>query len=453
MKIVLTDNNIGSENNIYNRNDIADLFPITDIKIEELCKEHKSLLIFPPEIKHSDDRIGSSYILNILNTTNPDQVRLTTNNIMGFIGIGNLQIKIKSRFDEGREDYLLHYMLQKVLSFNLFDFRHNKAQEDVFDFIMFMFPYYLNNALQQGIYRAYKNFTHNDSNIRGTINLNRHIKNNVPFIGNIAYSTREHSDDNDMTQLIRHTIEFIMTKKYGNAILNMNRETINNVKFIVDHTQSYKKSERSIVINKNLRQRSHPFYTEYMPLQALCIQILRMEEVKYGNNNDDIFGIIFDGAWLWEEYVNTILKDYGFIHAENKIKKGGIFLFEDIDVNGDKHFSGVRYPDFYKDGMVLDAKYKRLANYEKISDVDRNDIHQIITYMNNLNSIKGGFIAPFEHKQTKVPTSQLRYSKSSISIYGIEICKNAKSYYEFCNQMQKHETIFINRILEAEQEM
>ena len=149
MKIVLTDNNIGSENNIYNRNDIADLFPITDIKIEELCKEHKSLLIFPPEIKHSDDRIGSSYILNILNTTNPDQVRLTTNNIMGFIGIGNLQIKIKSRFDEGREDYLLHYMLQKVLSFNLFDFKHNNAQEDVFDFIMFMFPYYLNNALQQ----------------------------------------------------------------------------------------------------------------------------------------------------------------------------------------------------------------------------------------------------------------------------------------------------------------
>ena len=51
MKIVLTDNNIGSENNIYNRNDITDLFPITDIKIEELCKEHKSLLIFPGDVE------------------------------------------------------------------------------------------------------------------------------------------------------------------------------------------------------------------------------------------------------------------------------------------------------------------------------------------------------------------------------------------------------------------
>ena len=450
MKIVLTDNNIGSENNIYNRNDITDLFPITDIKIEELCKEHKSLLIFPPEIKHSDDRIGSSYILNILNTTNPDQVRLTTNNIMGFIGIGNLQIKIKSRFDEGREDYLLHYMLQKVLSFNLFDFRHNNAQEDVFDFIMFMFPYYLNNALQQGIYRAYKNFKHNDSNIRGTINLNRHIKNNVPFIGNIAYSTREHSDDNDMTQLIRHTIEFIMTKKYGNAILNMNRETINNVKFIVEHTQSYKKSERSIVINKNLRQRSHPFYTEYMSLQALCIQILRMEEVKYGNNNDDIFGIIFDGAWLWEEYVNTILKDYGFVHPENRLKKGGIYLFSDIDDYGKKSRSGIRYPDFYKENFVLDAKYKRLSNYNKVAEVDRNDIHHIITYMTNLKAEKGGFIAPLETRQSYIPTSFLKDSNSSISIYGIEICKDANSYEDFCKNMINFETEFIRCIKNAE---
>ena len=51
---------------------------------------------------------------------------------MGFIGVGDLQIKIKSRFDEGRDDHLLHYMLQKVFSFNLFDLHHNNEKEDVF---------------------------------------------------------------------------------------------------------------------------------------------------------------------------------------------------------------------------------------------------------------------------------------------------------------------------------
>ena len=67
---------------------------------------------------------------------------------MGFIGVENLQIKIQSRFDEGRDDYLLHYMLQKVLSFNLFDLNHNNEQEDVFDFVMFMFPYFLKKGFE-----------------------------------------------------------------------------------------------------------------------------------------------------------------------------------------------------------------------------------------------------------------------------------------------------------------
>lgn len=60
--------------------------------------------------------------------------------MMGFIGIGSLQLKIQSRFDDGRDDYFLHYMLQKVLSFNVFDWNYSKEQEEVFDLAMFMFP-------------------------------------------------------------------------------------------------------------------------------------------------------------------------------------------------------------------------------------------------------------------------------------------------------------------------
>ena len=115
MRIELTDNNIKCENNIYSRNDIASLFPIADKTIDELCKDNENLLIFPHSIRESDDRIGSASILNIISTSEPNNVRIMTNNIMGFIGIGNLQIKIKSRFDNGRDDYFLHYMLLYIL--------------------------------------------------------------------------------------------------------------------------------------------------------------------------------------------------------------------------------------------------------------------------------------------------------------------------------------------------
>ena len=439
MRINLTDNNIGQPDaGTFQRNDVAELFPIADKTIAELCRENENLLIFPFSIETSDDRIGESSVMNILNTDDPDKVRISTGNVMGFIGVGNLQIKIKSRFDTGRDDFLLHYMLQKVLSFNLFDLSHNNEQEDVFDFIMFMFPYFLKSALRQGVYREYQNYRHNDANLKGTIDIGRHIARNIPFVGNIAYSTREYSHDNNMTELIRHTIEFMKTKKYGLSVLNIDKETVENVNTIIEHTPLYSKNDRGSIMSKNLRMKIHPYYTEYRPLQTLCMQILRMEEVKYGESDDEICGILFDGAWLWEEYVNTILSDIGFIHPENKLHKGGIYLFDD--------HSGVRYPDFYKDNFVLDAKYKRLGSYDKVSKVDRDDVHQVIAYINALHATRGGFVAPLEKKQAKVPTSRLKDSTSTLSIFGIEISKTASSYADFCEKMKGMEKAFVESL-------
>lgn len=438
-RINLTDNNIGqSDAGLFWSKDIAALFPIANKTIAELCKENENLLIFPYSIETTDDRIGEQSVMDILTTETPDRVRISTGNVMGFIGVGDLQIKIQSRFDKGRDDFLLHYMLQRVLSFNLFDLSHSNEQEDVFDFIMFMFPYFLKSALRQGVYREYQRSVHNDANVKGTIDVGRHISRNIPFAGRVAYSTREYSHDNNMTQLIRHTIEFMRTKKYGQAVLNIDRETIENVNTIVEKTPLYNKGERSNVVSKNLRLKTHPYYTEYRPLQTLCLQILRMDEMKYGEDDDEISGILFDGAWLWEEYVNTILRHEGFVHPENRLRKGGIYLFENR--------SGVRYPDFYKDDFVLDAKYKRLGSYDKVSKVDRDDVHQVIAYMNSLHASRGGFVAPLEQKQEKVPTSRLKDSKATMSIFGIEICKDAVTYTEFCDKMTVLENTFIESL-------
>ncbi len=439
MRINLTDNNIRQiEAGVFWRQDVGALFPVANKTIAELCRDNENLLIFPFSIETTEDRIGESSVMSILNTENPEKVRIITGNVMGFIGVGNLQIKIKSRFDIGRDDFLLHYMLQKVLAFNLFDLNHNNEQEDVFDFIMFMFPYFLKSALRQGVFREYQTFKYNDTNLKGVINIGRHIARNIPFVGDIAYSTREYSYDNNMTELIRHTIEFMKTKKYGQAVLNIDSDTIDNVKTIVENTTHYNKSERGNIISKNLRTQTHPYYTEYNPLQKLCLQILRMEEVKYGESDDEICGILFDGAWLWEEYINTILSKVGFIHPQNKLRKGGICLFDD--------HSGVRYPDFYKDDIVLDAKYKRLGSYEKVSSVGDDDVNQVITYMNALHARRGGFIAPLEKKQIKIPTSHLKDSTATLSIFGIEISKTSKSYVDFQEIMKEAECIFVKSL-------
>ena len=108
--------------------------------------------------------------------------------------------------------------------------------------------------------------------------------------------------------------------------------------------------------------------------------------------------------------------------------------------------SGVRYPDFYNDEMVLDAKYKRLGSYNKVSKVDPDDVHQLIAYLTALHIKKGGFIAPLEQKQVKIPTSHLQGNSAVLSIYGIEISKTTSSYADFCNKMEGKEKVFIKSL-------
>lgn len=161
--IKLTDNNKGQyPAESFSRDTIASLFPLSDKPISQLCKENENLLLFPYCLDESNDEIEDSCIFSIKNTDTPNLVTIETSNLMGFIGVGDLRIKIGSRFDNGEEDYFLHYMLQQVIHINLFDLKHNKDNEDALDFSVFMFPLFLKRAMRQGFYREYKRNEHND---------------------------------------------------------------------------------------------------------------------------------------------------------------------------------------------------------------------------------------------------------------------------------------------------
>ena len=170
------------------------------------------------------------------------------------------------------------------------------------------------------------------------------------------------------------------------------------------------------------------------------MQILRMEGVRYGKDEKELSGVLFDGAWLWEEYVYTIIKDLNFLHAENKLRKGEISIFDDN--------TGKRYPDFYiENDIVLDAKYKRLEKYNEVGKVNRDDIHQIVTYIVAVNAKRGGFIVPLQNEQSSVPTSHLKHLGTPISIFGLEISKTSTSYEEFCREMKVTEKRFVESLM------
>lgn len=417
---------------------VSDLLSVANKPIRQLCEEDNDILVFPLSIDDADDRIGDSHIVDLY-TEDCNSVRIKSGNIMGFVGRKSQQLKIYSRFDSNNNDYFLHYMLQKVLSFNVFNMEFTSSEENVFDFLLYLFPTLLKHALRQGLYKEYRRKHYNDSEVRGTIDISRHIKENIPFRGTVAYNTREYSYDNSVTELIRHTIEFIRTFPIGNTILSSDRIVEECIRDIVLYTPSYNCAERMRIINENLRPRCHPYYKEYMILQKLCVQILRQEEIKYGTDDDRIYGILFDGAWLWEEYLNTLLCKKGFIHPENKLGTGAIYLFE---------HGGQRFPDFWKKDIVLDAKYKRLAVNGNSLDISRDDVHQIMAYMYRLKANKGGIICPYKGEKNKIISQNMHKDSylGSLSLYALAIPKNCSSYEDFTKLIVENERILLEEL-------
>ena len=434
--ITIQDNNY--QGKVCSLHDVADLLSIGNKSIRQLCDENEHLLVFPLSIDDTDDRIGDSTIIDIY-AENENFVRIKSGNIMGFVGRKNQQLKIYSRFDNQKHDFFLHYMLQKVFSFNIFNLDFTSSEDNVFEFLVYMFPAMLKIAMRQGVYKEYRRFRHNDANVRGTIDISRHIRENIPFRGTVAYNTREFSFDNSITELIRHTIEYIKTIPSGDIILSSDKTVEDCIKKIVSYTPSYSHTERIKIIQDNLLPCNHPFYKEYTALQKLCVQILRQEEIKYGTDDDRIYGILFDGAWLWEEYLNTLLCEKGFIHPENKLGTGSIYLFE---------HGGQRFPDFWKQDIVLDAKYKKLAINGNRLDIERDDVHQIMAYMYRLKAPKGGIICPYVGDDNKVISQNMHKDSylGSLSLYALVIPKNCISYEDFVKRIVDNERVLLEEL-------
>jgi len=393
-------------------------------KIQNLTSSDNSdVWLFPKPGKRHGDYIEQDVVFTLADK------RITTGNIMGFIGYDKTEITIHSRFAPKYEkDYLMQYLLQKVFAVNIFDLKHSSDTENALDLAVLLFPYFLQKALSQGLYREYQRIEYNNDRVKGTIDFSRHIKSNFPFQdGKVSYATQEYRYDNPITQLIRHTIEHIKSRQHSSFILFSSPEIKSLVNTIINATPSYNRSARLKVLSQNLRPRIHPFYSEYLPLQRICIQILRNDRISYGKDSNRIHGVLFDGAWLWEQYLQLTLKSLGFKHPDNKKGTDAIHVFSDRG-------GYPRFPDYVLDDIIMaDAKYKRLLNASDNGPkgaIPRDDLNQMITYLHLTRSNIGLFLCPYEEIDNTLFentsgfsqfASSIRYRVGTIKGYGGEI--------------------------------
>lgn len=196
------------------------------------------------------------------------------------------------------------------------------------------------------------------------------------------------------------------------------------------------------------------------------MEILKDQNQQISVGCCSLYGILFDGAWLWEEYVNTLIGD-DFYHPRNKgnsdgSNSGAQQLFTSISLNDTEkdRVAGLIYPDFIgknpNNRIIADAKYKPECN------IKNKDYLQILAYMLRFDSKKAFYIYPFQKDTCSLQSSVklalnkgLTYENNVEKRDDIEVIKQGLEvpcieckcdYSTFCKLMEKAENSFKSKL-------
>ena len=438
------------DNEKIEKNYLNDIKKLKKIILNKTLKQlnEDGVIVFPKTIKESVDLSDEQRVL-----WDKDKDYYQSGNVMGFIGVEDERLIIRSRFSKNSDDYFFKYLLSNVLDIPpvIADLNTDMDLDDEFlQLLIFLFQYYLKRAMRSGLYKVYKRNNYNDLDVKGTIDVASHIKLNTPFTGMIAYSQREFSFDNYLMQLIRHTIEFINHLPFCKNPLNNIKDEI---KQIEESTPTYRVDERRKILYVNVKKTiRHGFYKDYYDLQKLCIWILMNKKHGIGYGKKRICGILFDGSWLWEEYISNLIKDW-YYHPNNRKRVGEQEIFRPINCDNNCFNVGRMVPDFIskkkcEKKIIADAKYKPKDNIGK----KNMDYFQILSYMIRFESNIGVFLYPEAENEREEKLFLLKGNTFEKNVekredmyivkQGLNIPKEYTDYKDFVSQIKNIEKVF-----------
>jgi len=335
-----------------------------------------------------------------------DNKTIKTKNYVGVIrsltNEHDVTIEIGSRFDKSNSSQLfLSYLLSKAFDgLVLPEYPPDTSHKNMWELLLsFVFASQLKEAYRQGLYKSYYRFEYNDPKVKGKIDVNRHVKNNTPFVGNIAYSVREHTFDTPILHLILHTFERL-EKRYPTIMGSLHKNdstgtTLADIKRVLKEVNgSFNSNDVHRVLLSTNKRINHPYFNKYEPLRKTCRMILKDMGINVFDNDQEqqVYGVLINMNWLWENFVGKeIFTKCGFRHVKGETAL--LVPFEDNAKEGKGAVKSRKF-DFIKEKvMVADAKYKPKwaeEEWDKLSD----DIFQVLSYMFVSGAKKGGVAFP-----------------------------------------------------------
>lgn len=245
----------------------------------------------------------------------------------------------------------------------------NAQQADFFEILIYLFSKYTKELLSSTIYQKYVEIENELSFVKGRIDFNSYITDNLSKGRNHKLSCVFDSFemDNNFNQCIKQVSKLLVSATKD----AQNKRNLYDILFLLDEV-----SDVSISSEECKRIQFNPMFMDFETVRDYCVLFLE-NSVSFNYKNDlKLFAFLLPMEYVFEDFI------YGFIDKEIEEVKAKSQKKKYLDETGDFTMKPDLVLNVNNKMIIADTKYKMVYDdsVDKKNGISQNDLYQMIAY-------------------------------------------------------------------------
>jgi len=245
----------------------------------------------------------------------------------------------------------------------------NAQQADFFEILIYLFSKYTKELLSSTIYQKYVEIENELSFVKGRIDFNSYITDNLSKGRNHKLSCVFDSFemDNNFNQCIKQVSKLLVSATKD----AQNKRNLYDILFLLDEV-----SDVVISAEECKRIQFNPMFMDFETVRDYCVLFLE-NSVSFNYKNDlKLFAFLLPMEYVFEDFI------YGFIDKEIEEVKAKSQKKKYLDETGDFTMKPDLVLNVNNKMIIADTKYKMVYDdsVDKKNGISQNDLYQMIAY-------------------------------------------------------------------------
>jgi 5-methylcytosine-specific restriction enzyme subunit McrC len=245
----------------------------------------------------------------------------------------------------------------------------NTQQADFFEILIYLFSKFTKELLSSTIYQKYVEIKNELSFVKGRIDFNSYITDNLSKGRNHKLSCVFDSFemDNNFNQCIKQVSKLLVSATKD----AQNKRNLYDILFLLDEV-----SDVVISAEECKRIQFNPMFMDFETVRDYCVLFLE-NSVSFNYKNDlKLFAFLLPMEYVFEDFI------YGFIDKEIEEVKAKSQKKKYLDETGDFTMKPDLVLNVNNKMIIADTKYKMVYDdsVDKKNGISQNDLYQMIAY-------------------------------------------------------------------------